>query len=297
MPVAPPSPRHPPLNALRAFEASARLGGFTAAAQELCVTPGAVAQQVKSLENWAGAALFERYPQGVRLTPLGMSVREHFIAAFDQLGDAVQLLGKRAKPKSVRIAALPSIAQLWLSPRFAAIRAAAPEMMVSVTALESPPNLRREPFDLSIFFRDKPLGADTLELAADIIFPVCAPEIAARLHHPLDLAKENFLHDLSWPEDWSRWIASALPDATLDTRGSVFSLYSLAVEEARNGAGVLMGHQALVAAHLAAGTLVAPFQMCVELPRALSVTLARSAADDPMLGKIIAALTPGGNPK
>lgn len=290
MPVTPPRPRFPPLNALRAFEAAARLNGFAAAAKELCVTPGAVAQQVKILETWAGAALFERHAQGVRLTPLGESVKEHFITAFDQLGEAVQILSKRARPKSVRIATLPSIAQLWLSPRFAAIRSAAPELIVSVTAMESPPNLRREPFDLSIFFENKPIKAGVIELAQDVIFPVCSPEIAARIKHPQDLAQENFLHDLSWQDDWSLWIAAALPDQALDTRGSVFSLYSLAVEEAKNGAGVLIGHEALVAAHLAAGTLVAPFQIRVKLKCSLAVTVSKSMENDSVFDKLIEVL-------
>lgn len=290
MPVSPPRPRIPPLNALRAFEAAARLGGFAAAANELCVTPGAVAQQVKILETWAGAPLFERRAQGVKLTPLGLGVRAHFIAAFDQLGEAVQILGKRANPKIVRIAALPSIAQLWLSPRFAAIRSAAPEVTLSVTAMESRPNLQLEPFDLSIFFEDTPLSSGMIGLAQDIIFPVCAPEIAKRLHHPRDLANEMFLHDINWSSDWALWLASALPGATLDICGSVFSLYSLAVEEAKNGAGVLIGHEALVAADLAAGTLVAPFQIRAKLDRALSADMTKSMTSNSTLSEIINAL-------
>lgn len=76
------------MNALRAFEAAARLGGFTAAAAELLVTPGAVAQQVRALEAWAGAQLFARHAQGVRLTPLGREAAKAYGAAFDVLGAA-----------------------------------------------------------------------------------------------------------------------------------------------------------------------------------------------------------------
>lgn len=110
-------PKAPPLNALRAFEASARLGGFKAAAAGLSVTPGAVAQHVKTLESWAGAPLFERMSQGVRLTPLGQAVAEDFSLAFDRLGAAVARLRADARPKQVRLAVLPSIAQLWLARR------------------------------------------------------------------------------------------------------------------------------------------------------------------------------------
>ena len=82
MAVSPLRPQGPPLNALRAFEAAARLGGFAAAAEELCVTPGAVAQHVKTLESWADALLFERRSQGVRLTAIGEHVLADFVSAF-----------------------------------------------------------------------------------------------------------------------------------------------------------------------------------------------------------------------
>ena len=120
MTVSPPRPKGPPLNALRAFEAAARRGSFSAAADELCVTPGAVAQQVKSLEAWAGARLFLRHAQGVELTALGLDVLPGFVAAFDRLGEAAQALRSQAAPDTIGIAALPSIAQLWLSPRLPA---------------------------------------------------------------------------------------------------------------------------------------------------------------------------------
>jgi len=156
MAISPPKPKGPPLNALRAFESAGRLGGFSIAAEELHVTPGAIAQHVKALEGWFGADLFERRSQGVNLSALGESVLTDFSDAFDQLGAAVQTLHLRANPKHIRIAALPSIAQLWLSPRLPAIRTKAPDISISVTAMEHRPKLTREPFDLSIFYDDGP---------------------------------------------------------------------------------------------------------------------------------------------
>ena len=192
MSVTPPRPKGPPLNALRAFEAAARLSSFSRAADELCVTPGAVAQQVKALEDWAGARLFNRHAQGVRLTPPGRAVAPSLGKAFDRLADAAHLLRRTTAPDDIRIAALPSVAQLWLSPRLPAIRRSSPGLSISVTAMERPPNLMREPFDLSIFFDASPAGGqtkatETLVLATDRLFPVCAPEIAARLAAPRDL--------------------------------------------------------------------------------------------------------------
>lgn len=266
MPVAPPRPKGPPLNALRAFEAAARLGSFSRAADELCVTPGAIAQQVKSLEDWAGAPLFARRARGVRMTALARAVAPDLAAAFDALAEASHRLRRIAAPEEIRIAALPSVAQLWISPRLPAIRRARPGLSISVTAMEQPPNLKREPFDLAVFFGTTHGGeAGTVTLAADALFPVCTPEIAGRLAHPRDLGRETLLHDASWRDDWAVWLAAEGIGTAMAGAGPVFSLYSLALDETIHGAGVLMGHAPLVAPALSAGALVAPFPRRVAL--------------------------------
>jgi LysR family glycine cleavage system transcriptional activator len=261
-----------PLNALRAYEAAARLGGFAAAAEELGVTPGAIAAHVKALEEALGAELFDRQARGVRLSALGQRVLPDFTEAFDRLGQAVQTLRAEAAPRVVHIATLPAIAQLWLSPRLPAIRAAAPEITVSITAMERPPDLKRAPYDLNLFFRDKGPGR---ALEQDVIFPVCAPQLAARLTRPEDLRHLPCLTDTTWAADWALWASAAMPGTAFTPQGPVFSLYALALEEAVNGAGVLMGHAALVETALAAGTLVAPFAKRVVLPRDLTLWSAR----------------------
>ncbi len=272
MPVAPPRPKGPPLNALRAFEAAARLGGFAAAAAELGVTPGAVTAHVKALEDALGAALFDRDARGVRLTALGRRALPDFTEAFDRLGIAVQGLRAEAAPRTVHIATLPAIAQLWLSPRLPRLRAAAPEIAISITAMEAPPDLKRTPFDLNLFYRKPGEGR---VLATDEVFPVCAPSLAARLTAPEDLAGLPCLTDSAWADDWTRWAGAAMPGRDFTPDGPVFSLYALAVEEAVNGAGILIGHSALVQAHLDNGALVAPFPERVATGRALTLWSAR----------------------
>lgn len=269
MPVSPPRPKGPPLNSLRAFEAAARLGGFTPAADELCVTPGAISQHIKTLEDWAGAALFDRRSQGVSLTELGENIAADFTVAFDAMGDAVHALRTRATQSTINIAALPSIAQLWLSPRLPAIRNSLQHHKISVTALETPPNLIREMYDISIFFGSPANRSTELVLKNDVIFPVCAPEIAQRLNTPTDLYCETWLYDALWADDWNLWTKQAgLPGFT-PQYGPSFSLYSIAVEEAKNGAGVLIGHELLIEPLLKSGALVAPFKQKAETGRAL----------------------------
>ncbi|NEX47450.1 LysR family transcriptional regulator [Pseudotabrizicola algicola] len=269
MAVSPPRLPDLPLNALRAFEAAARLGGFAAAAAELGVTPGAVTAHVKQLEAVLGAALFVRGPRGVELTPLGARVLPDLTAAFDALAHAGQRLRAEARPRQVHIATLPAIAQLWLSPRLPALRAAWPEIAISITAMEAPPNLKRAGFDLCLF----PSAEQGFVLAEDWLFPVCAPGMAARLRRVEDLAEVPCLTDASWREDWALWLAGQ--GVAVVPRGPVFSLYALALEEAVNGGGVLMGHSALVERHLAEGRLVRPFAHELRLPRALRLWSAR----------------------
>ncbi|HBD91331.1 MAG: LysR family transcriptional regulator [Rhodobacteraceae bacterium GWE1_64_9] len=288
MPVAPPRPKDLPMTALRAFEAAARLGGFAAAATELGVTPGAVTAHVKALEDRLGAALFERTAKGVRLTALGARVLPDFTAAFDALGLAVHHLRAEAAPQVVHIATLPAIAQLWLSPRLPGLRAQMPEVAISITAMEAPPNLKRAPYDLSLFY-----GDHGQQVARDHIFPVCAPALAARITTAEDLHHLPCLIDSAWSRDWASWAAVALPGQDFTPRGPVFSLYALAVEEAANGAGVLMAHGALVAGHLARGTLMAPLPQRVALPQALRLWSARPLRPGQPAERVARALQAG----
>lgn len=284
MPVAPPPLSRLPLNALRAFEAAARTGAFTLAAAELGVTPGAVTAHVKALEARLGAALFERQAKGVRLTALGLAAVEELTGAFDALAGAEARLRALALPSEVHIATLPAIAQLWLSPRLPALRAAAPEISVSITALEAPPNLKRSLHDLSLF----PAETGGRLVARDELFPVCSPALAARLAQVGDLAGVPCLSDSAWDRDWGLWLAAV--GAKVAVRGAVFSLYALAVEEAVNGAGVLMGHGPLVAGHLAAGRLVAPFPQRVSLAAGFRLWAARPIARGGAVARVAAFL-------
>ena len=287
MPLNPRRPQGPHLNALRAFEAAARLGGFAAAAEELSVTPGAVSQQIKALEDWVGAPLFRRRSHGVTLTDLGKKVTQDLIEAFDIVGHSIHTLRAASGRDTIRIAALPSVAQLWLSPRLPVIRRALPNQTVSVTAMETPPNLRREVFDLSVFIAENRGNGRVIE--QDTIFPVCTPELAETVTNPADLASQTLLHDATWLDDWRHWFTETghVPDTFDD--GPVFSLYAMALDEARNGAGFLMGHAALVERDLQAGTLVAPFPERVPTGKALVVESA--IANDPKLNTLTDHLT------
>jgi len=262
--------------ALRAFEAAGRLGGFAPAAEELGVTPGAVTAHLKGLEAALGAPLFDRAPRGVRLTELGAQALPEFTEVFDLLNAAVQRLQAAAAPGQVRIATEPGIAQLWLSPRLTALRASTPDISVSIATFDSPPDAARDGHDLYLFFQ--PLGArpGAWQLARDMIAPVCAPSRMHKLHGAGDLRPEECLIDAACPQAWQEW-ARAAGLSGFTPRGPSFASRALAVEEAVNGAGVLMGHLALLARHLEEGRLVQPLGPTVARPHALMLWRAQRA--------------------
>lgn len=276
MAVNPPRPPLPPLNALRAFEAAARLGGFAAAAQELNVTPGAVAQQIRKLEEWLGVELFRRTAQGVHLPEQGRRIARQIAQALDDLAGAARALRQLAGPRPLHLAASPAVAQLWLRPRLAGLKSALGGAQISVTAIEISPDLEREMFDAAVFFLNEgeaPHGAAVTPIAEDVIVPVAAPKVARALKSPDDLARATLLHDAMWRDDWSRWLAAIRGPTWLAEEGPVYSLYSMGVDAALAGEGVLIGHLPLLRDLLAEGRLVHVFPQTLTLSRKLSLLL------------------------
>ena len=143
------------------------------------------------------------------------------------------------------------------------------------------------PFDLSVFYR--PVG-EGQALDDDVIFPVCTPSLAARLAEPQDLLSVACLTDATWAEDWTVWMGRADPSLRFTPRGPLFSLYALAVTEAVNGAGVLMGHEALIRDELATGRLVAPFAARVALPRRLAIETIGKARGRDAVARVVSLL-------
>jgi LysR family glycine cleavage system transcriptional activator len=278
---------------MRCFEAAARLNGFSATADELSVTPAAVSQQIKALEEWVWAELFERRSQGVQLTPLGAGVAAEFTAAFDALGATLHRLRNDAPQMPINITALPSVAQLWLSPRLPAIHSAFPDQPISIIALETSPNLQHEMFVFSAFI-GHPSGQSTeCLLGDDLIFPVRATSVAARLRHPGEQAHETMIYDMIWKDDWQHWLERAGHRDVALRDGPDFSLYSITVDEACNGAGLLIEHEALVQRYLATGQLVAPFDVRVSTGKSLILDWVRLGLTSKVVSRVIESLRSG----
>lgn len=291
MAVQPPSPRLPPFLALRAFEAAARHQSFARAAEELCVTPAAVAAQVKTLEQWLGAPLFERHSQGLSLRAQAATALPALAAAMDQLGQAAQTLRSEAGAARLHIAALPALAQLWLTPLLPALQRELPGLQLSLSALEAPPNFQREAYDLGLFYAPAlPKGCQRLVLAEDALLPVCSPSLLGPRGRAPELAEQTLLHDIVWSQDWARWLKATGRGAIARTDGPRFSLYSMALQAALAGQGVLMGRQRLVAAALAEGSLVAPWRAVVPLAETITLLMPAPRAGQDLTLRLVDAL-------
>jgi len=290
MAVNPPSPRLPPYLALRAFEAAARHQSFARAAEELCVTPAAVAAQVKVLEQWLGVSLFDRHSQGLSLKPQAQRALPALAAAIDQLGQAVQTLRSETGGQQLHVAALPALAQLWLTPRLPALQQALPQLQLSLSALEVPPNFSREAYDLALFYAPRlSKGCQRIVLAQDALLPVCSPALLRAGQAP-ELAEQTLLHDSVWNTDWARWLKASNRSDVPARAGPRFSLYSMALQAALDGQGVLMGRASLVAAALAEGRLVAPWGEPVPLPETIDLLVPTARAGQDLTQALVRAL-------
>jgi LysR family glycine cleavage system transcriptional activator len=255
----------PPLNALRAFEAAARHLSFSRAADELSVTPGAISQQMRILEEWLGAPLFRRDPKGLTLTEAGQSALPHMREGFDRLATGVRLMQADRGPARVTVSVAPSFASKWLVPRLDDFQSAHPETDVYVHADMDVVDFATADIDLAVRFGagDYP-GLVTERLMSETIVPVCAPSLRTG-EHPLrsvsDLPHHTLIHDDSDGEGvatWPMWLKAA--GVTCDgARGPRFNQSSLVLEAAVAGKGVALARYALALADLEAARLIIPF--------------------------------------
>ncbi len=244
--------RLPPLNALRAFEVSGRRLSFRAASEELGVTQGAVAQQVRALEEHLGQTLFQRLPRGLALTPQGAAYLTDVSRAFDTLGDATGRLQKQ--PNTVTISVTPTFATKLLIPRLAELHTALPGVELRTVATEALSDFERDQVDIAVRLTRPPFpsGLDTELLFHQELVAVANPHLIKELPLPLSterLRELPLLHDAH--DHWPMFLHA---DGKLP--GAVFNQTTLALDAALAGQGVALACRAFVAGDLKAGRLV-----------------------------------------
>lgn len=253
-------PALPPLAALRAFEAAARLGSFRDAAAELGVTPSAVSHQVRALETWLGAVAFTRSVRAVELTPIGAAFAAETSAAFARLAEAGARARAAAQDTRLRISALPLFTTAWLTPRLERFQAKHPDLALEIDTANRLADFARDDVDVAI----RNVYAPTPGLVARKLFdltatPLCAPEIAEMVRTPADLARATLIHISARRAGWPEWLAHAGVPGLKPRGGLSFDTIPAALEAAAQGRGVLLGLMPIVWEAPIARRLVKPF--------------------------------------
>lgn len=255
----------PPLNALRAFEAAARLNSISQAANELHVTHGAVSRQVRSLEEHLGVALFSKEGRGLKLTDSGIRLRDVSAELFNRLRSTCAELQQGQADAPFVLACPGSLLARWFIPRLDRLNRELPELRLQLSASEGELDPRRSGVDATLWFAEPPWPADmqVFELAAERIGPVLSPRYAQfpALHQApaAALLGEPLLHTSSRPQAWPSWAASNGLDTSALKLGQGFEHLYYLLEAAAAGLGVAIAPQQLVTDDLAGGRLVAPW--------------------------------------
>ncbi len=279
-------PRLPPLNSLKAFEAAARHESFTRAAEELCVTQGAVSQQVKALEAGLGLKLFNRERQRLVITEAG---RDYLIVvrdALDRIAVGTERLLQRQSAGVLTVSTSPDFAAKWLVHRLGHFAEAHPEIDLRVSATLHHVDFAREEVDLAVRHGDGNWpGLDPVQLSAEQLFAVCSPKLLSgrrKLGKPADLLKFPLLH-LDSREDWKQWLrAVGVDDADL-THGPVLNRVSMVIDAAINGQGVALARTTLAAWDLINGRLVRPFPDALPLSKTYWILCPKATSNLPKI--------------
>jgi LysR family transcriptional regulator, regulator of gene expression of beta-lactamase len=251
---------HLPLNALRAFEASARQLSFTRAGLELRVTQAAVSHQVKSLEELLGVQLFRRLPRGLALTDEGQALVPVLAESFGRIRATLDRFENGHFREVVIVGVVGTFATGWLLPRLQAFCAAHPYIDLRILTNNNRVDIAGEGLDYAIRFGDGSWhGTDATHLLAAPLSPVCAAEIAARLRQPADLAHEVLLRSYR-ADEWVRWFAAAGVACPV-IRGSVFDSSVTMADAAAQAAGVALLPAGMFTRDLQQRRLVRPFEI------------------------------------
>ena len=274
----------PPLNALRAFEATARLGSVSQAAEQLNVTHGAVSRQLKVLEEHLGVSLFVKEGRGLKLTDAGIRLRDTSSEAFDRLRNLCAELTKGQVDAPFVLGCSGSLLARWFIPRLGRLNADLPDLRLHLSAGEGDLDPRRPGLDALLVFAEPPWPADmqVYELASERIGPVVSPRYARygqlRQAPANALAGEPLLHTTSRPQAWPSWAQQNAIEPKELKYGQGFEHLYYMLEAAVAGLGVAIAPEPLVAQDLKAGRLVAPWGF-KQTPAQLALWLPKRAAD------------------
>jgi LysR family glycine cleavage system transcriptional activator len=259
-------PATPPLNGLRAFEAAARHMSFKKAADELCVTHGAVSRHIRNLEDYFGVQLFTRRNRRVELTSAGAKYMSEISDPFRRIYEATANVMSDAKKNTIKLCVPPTFAIRWLVPRLARFQAKFPDVSLQISTPFHPGF--RQDADMAVCYGmpDPRPGIVHERLFDEILLPVVSPalaESAGALRTVDDLAQWTLLHSMIRLRDWPAWLRVAGAHGVDPDSGLKFENSGLVYQALSEGLGVAMGQFAFVADDIDAGRLSAPFDTAI----------------------------------
>ena len=266
----------PPLNAIRAFEAAARYGGYVSAAQELGVTPAAISHQVKNLEQFFGKLLFSRHNNSLTLTDDGAKVFADSAEALERLEKMTARMYESEVRTRLVISVLPSLATRWLNRVLNEYLALDPATYLDIRVESDPVDFERHNIDVRICYGSH-LYTDhrTRVICQDSVQPMCTPLFLERhpidVENPVSLLDEHLIH-VNWPPSfvshptWADWFASVGSEhIPIPGRGHRCDMSALAVDLALVNAGFILGQQLLTVEEISTDRLITPFQQSIPL--------------------------------
>jgi LysR family glycine cleavage system transcriptional activator len=257
------SPPLPPLDTLRAFEAAARSGSFSAAAESLNLTHGAISRQVAKLEHWLGLKLFTRQARGVALTPEGQRLYLRTTEAFSLIADSADRWREQRGSAVVRMNSIPSVCGLWLMPRLARLEGGiAPDdttpLRINIHVEHRHVDLAEDGTDLAIRCgRGRVPGRVSLQLFEEQVFPITAPHLAQQIGmdgDPARLLDHPLIHD-SDAAGWRAWFAAQGLDYKPRAHDRRFEDYNLVLDAALAGLGIALARPPLAESFVTNGRL------------------------------------------
>jgi len=254
----------PNLGALQAFEATARLGSFSRAAEELSLTHSAVFRQVSGLEERLGVALFSRVRRRIVLTDAGAEYAGRVRHHLEQLEkDTFGVMSRAALGHSLHVAVLPTLATTWLIPRLPLLQASHPDIAVSLSVRTLPFQFADHPFDAAIYHAEQPWpGTQGIKLFDEAaMLPVCVPRLYEQARNsPKGFSSLTHLHVMSRPHAWRDWYRTQdLAYQPSIGAGPRYELFTMVLAAVHAGLGVGLIPRFLAHEALASGELVVPF--------------------------------------
>lgn len=256
----------PPLNALRAFEAASRHLSFRKAAEELNVTPAAVSQQIRLLEDRLDCRLFHRLTRSISLTQEGVRLAPAVADAFARISVALAELRRVSAGSPLTVSVMPSFAVKWLIPKLSRFRALHPEIDVRIAAEDRRADFVTDDVDIAVRFGAGNYPGLNAELfLGDDIFPVCSPALLRDIPAPTcpeELLRLPLLHDRrpAAGEDWTSWLSALGVQLPVPAGGTTFSQQDMVLQAAMDSQGVALTRTQLVVDDLKAGRLVKPLK-------------------------------------